>query len=158
METKEIILPDNWEVKEVQGNKIIIGEQAEKGLPDTWRKCCEVLRKGEYVNGTSEVKKVTFDNINISESDKNLLPDGLGKPMLALCQLLVCRNAWWKQLGWKPDWNHTNKHCIYIRRGDIIATGIYHEQNMILAFPNSEIRNKFLYSFRDLIDEAKELL
>lgn len=32
METKEIILPDGWEVKEVKGNKIIIGDAEMKGL------------------------------------------------------------------------------------------------------------------------------
>lgn len=30
METKELILPDNWEVKEVVDNKIIVGEKEEK--------------------------------------------------------------------------------------------------------------------------------
>lgn len=156
METKELILPDNWEVKEVKGNKIIIGEQAEKGLPDTWRKCCEVLREGEYVSSTSEIKKVAYYNIN--EIDKNLLPDGLGKPMLALCQLLVCRNAWWKKLGWSPNWNDTNsKYCISCNNS-AVACQVYSSANEILAFPTKKICVRFLESFRDLIEEAKELL
>lgn len=155
METKEIILPDNWEVKEVQGNKIIIEEK--KALPGTWQDCCKVLEEGEYVSGASEIKKIVFTNI--SESDKNLLPDDLGKPMLALCQLLICRNAWWKQLGWKPDWKNcsTVKYCIQTFSEKIdIATN--RTGRAILAFPTTEIRGQFLESFRDLIEEAKELL
>lgn len=35
MGTKEIILPDGWEVKEAAGNKIVIREKG-KELPKTW--------------------------------------------------------------------------------------------------------------------------
>ena len=156
MDTKELILPDNWEVKEVVGNKIVIREKEERGLPKTWRKCCEVLKEGEYIDSASEIKQVAFNNI--SESDKNFLPDGLGKPMLALCQLLICRNAWWKQMGWKPDWtNAEEKYCIECQEGKV-SYNEYYSTNKILAFPTPKIRNQFCESFRDLIEEAKELL
>ncbi len=157
METKKIILPDNWEVKEVQGNKIVVGEKAEKEQLNTWRKCCKVLKEGEYMSSASEIKQVVFDNIN--EMDKNLLPDGLGKPMLALCQLLVCRNAWWKQLGWKPEWGDKKpfKWCIHNENGFIIVTS-HSKFSRILAFPTYDIASQFLTTFRALIEEAKELL
>ena len=34
MNNKELVLPEGWEVKEVKGNKIILGEK-EKALPKT---------------------------------------------------------------------------------------------------------------------------
>ena len=151
MNTKELILPDDWEVKKVVGNKIILGEKV-KELPKTWEDCCKVLEEGESINSVSDIKQVSFNNI--SEFDKNLLPDGLGKSMLSLCQLLICRNAWWKQLGWKPDWSNPNeKHCITYKGNKIKCY-----ESCILAFPTAEVRDQFLDSFRDLIEEAKELL
>lgn len=156
MNTKELILPDDWEVKKVVGNKIILGEKV-KELPKTWEDCCKVLEEGEFINSASEIKQVSFNNI--SEFDKNLLPDGLGKSMLSLCQLLICRNAWWKQLGWKPEWGDKKpfKWCIHNENGFIIVTS-HSKFSRILAFPTNDIASQFQTTFRDLIEEAKELL
>ena len=142
MNTKELILPNDWEVKEVVGNKVIIKEK-DKELPKTWHECFKPC-EAEYLDSTSY---------------SNAVPSNLKNPMLALCQLLICRNAWWKQLGWKPDWDNINewKYCIYPNRGQL-ATGIFLGQNIILSFPTEEVRDQFLDSFRDLIEEAKELL
>lgn len=138
METKEIILPENWEVKEVKGNKIILKEAEMKGLPKTWEEC--VNRFGEYITITTNPPKECTDAIS------------------ALCKLLTCRNAWWNQLGWNPDWKDKEvKYCIGLIRGKIM-TITNEESNRILAFPTEEVRNQFLDSFRDLIEEAKELL
>ena len=89
----------------------------------------------------------------------SILPCGLGEPMLALCQLLVCRNAWWKMLGYKPDWTdkYTEKYCIYYSCGTV-DTIISNCMSYILAFPTAEVRDQFLDTFRGLIEEAKELL
>ena len=159
MKTKEIILPDDWEVKEVVDNKIIIREK-EKELPKTWKECAIIIDDVDTVNADSEINSFDISCLSepIDESDYKIVPEGLGKPMLALCQLLICRNAWWKQLGWKPDWKGTtDKYCITCTKGkescQILTTA-----NAILAFPTREVRDQFLDSFRDLIEEAKELL
>lgn len=137
MKEKELILPDDWEVKEVVGNKIIIREK-DKELPKTWHECFKPC-EAEYLDSTSY---------------SNAVPSNLKNPMLALCQLLICRNAWWKQLGWKPDWSNPNeKHCITYKGNKIKCY-----ESCILAFPTAEVRDQFLDSFRDLIEEAKELL
>lgn len=140
METKEIILPDGWEVKEVKGNKIILKEK-EKKLPKTWEGCLVKLNITQNLYGKSIY-----------------VPVGMENPILALCQLLVCRNAWWEQLGWKPDWNSENeKYCIECQCGKI-ACNEYATTNKILTFPTPKNRNQFLETFRDLIEEARELL
>ena len=159
METKEIILPDGWEVKEVQGNKIIIGEEDKKGLPKTWKECMYILDEGEYILEYGGIEPILIGKDEISEGCINILPEGLGKPMLALCQLLVCRNAWWKQLGWKPDWedHKSDKYCIFYGRGKV-DKDFERITSRVLAFPTPETRDQFLESFRDLIEEAKELL
>lgn len=159
MKEKELILPDDWEVKEVVGNKIIIKEK-EKELPKTWKKCVIIINNVDTVNANSEINSFDISCLSepIDEKDYKIVPEGLGKPMLALCQLLVCRNAWWKQLGWKPNWENgfEDKHFIGNYRG-IIDTGMT-TWSHILAFPTPEARNKFLETFRNLIEEAKELL
>lgn len=137
MNTKELILPDDWEVKEVVGNKIIIKEK-EKALPKTWE---------EFVRRSGEYNAITV--LSPGESDN---------AVRALGKLLVCRNAWWKQLGWKPDWDKPDeKHCI-VRKGEAADKQIKSFESCILAFPTYEVRDQFLDSFRDLIEKAKELL
>lgn len=140
METKELILPDGWEVKEVQGNKIIVGEK-EIAFPKTWQEC----NKGV---GMSYYPSIGWYVPNDNET-----------AIKALCKLLICRNAWWKVLKWKPDWKNKNQHkfCIYVMNDEKV-TGICHNENTILAFPEGDIRDQFLESFRNLIEEAKELL
>ena len=160
MEEKEIILPDGWEVKEVVGNKVIIREK-EKVLPKTWKECARIINDVELINIDSEVENYAIDDFDEGpiDAERKIVPAGMGNPMLALCQLLICRNAWWKVLGWKPDWEDQKqeKYCIGFIRG-IIDVTINEGSNRILAFPTREVRDQFLDSFRDLIEEAKELL
>ena len=161
METKEIILPDGWEVKEVVGNKIRIGEKGKKELPKTWQECARIVDNVELINIDSEVEGYAVSDFDEGPTDeeRRVIPAGIGKPMLALCQLLVCRNAWWKQLGWKPDWKNcsTVKHCIQ-PFSEKIDKSTNRTGSVVLAFPTIEIRDQFLETFRDLIEEAKELL
>ena len=139
MKEKELILPDDWEVKEVVGNKIIIRKK-EKELPKTWGEC----NKGTAMS--------YYPSINC------YVPNEHEVAIKALCKLLICRNAWWKQLGWKPDWDKPDeKHCI-VRKGEAADKQIKSFESCILAFPTYEVRDQFLDSFRDLIEEAKELL
>ena len=76
----------------------------------------------------------------------------------ALGKLLICRNVWWKRLGWKPDWRDKDeKYCIRIASGEI-GTEIFYGVNHILAFPTEEVCAHFYVAFKDLIEESKELL
>lgn len=140
METKELILPEGWEVKEVVDNKIIIREK-EKELPKTWGEC----NKGTAMS--------YYPSINW------YVPNEHEAVIKALCKLLICRNAWWNQLGWKPDWKNcgTVKHCIQ-PFSEKIDKSTNRTGSVVLAFPTIEIRDQFLETFRDLIEEAKELL
>lgn len=137
MKEKELILPDDWEVKEVVGNKVIIKEK-ENVLPKTWGEC----NKGV---GMSHYPSIGW-----------YVPSDNETAIKALCKLLICRNAWWKQLGWKPDLS-VKKYCITTNCDEVDKLERIQE-NRILAFPTSEVRDQFLDSFRDLIEEAKELL
>ncbi len=161
---KTILVPDGWEFDRIDDSGNIVLKEKKKELPKTWLKCLRVVNETEYINDSSEIKKQSnADSLEssgcvIGSEERNLLPLGLGKPMLALCQLLVCRNAWWKQLGWKPDWDDGNNKFTIIYSCGTVCCDCNKKCSRILAFPTSEVRDQFFDTFRDLIEEAKELL
>lgn len=157
MNSKVLVIPEGWEIEKIIDNRIILRESDGIGRLKTWEECCKVLGKGEVLRSDSNIMK----NVSLSnpwDTTRSTLPEGFGCKVLALCQLLVCRNAWWKQLGWEPDWkNGIKKYCITCIGGEISNQSVYQSAS-ILVFPTEEARNQFFESFRDLIEEAKELI
>lgn len=110
-----------------------------KELPDTVEGCSELMG-----NKTSM-------NVMVPNSDDTAVK--------ALCNLLICRRVWWERLNWLPNWSATDqlKYYISTANGKIIL-GESLEYERLLSFPEAEIRNDFLKSFRDLIEQAGYLL
>lgn len=160
-ERKKLTIPEGWEFDRLENGEIIL-KTKKPTLPTTWEECLCVVDEAECIANDAEITPFKVSRIQdkepITDADFNSLPKGMGKPMLALCQLLICRNAWWKILNWKPNWeNNECMHSIDCYRGKMLkstSTGTNH----ILAFPTEETRDKFLETFKDLIEEAKELL
>ncbi len=153
MEQKKIVLPKGWEIDKVEGNEIILKE-IKKELPKTWEGCAKIIRGAENISVYGIISE--FESIGIATSSKSFIPKGLGKPMLALMQLLVCREVY--RQGWKPDWDDsTNKYCIIITY-NIPTKYKAINYNRILSFQSEEVRDEFLENFKDLIEEAKELI
>lgn len=158
-EVKEIILPEGFEVDKIENGKIILKSSSTNDL-DCWKKCAEYLKEKEcleYITAGSGVQYLqgVYD---IDPYDINLLPKGYGKAILALSQLLICRNAWWKKANWKPNWSDkTPKYYIthFDNKTSRLAT-LY--SFYILAFPTEEMRDEFCSIFKDLIEQAKGLL
>ena len=74
----------------------------------------------------------------------------------ALGKLIQLRDAW---IGkWRPNWKDNEfKYCIGIYCNNIDTT--YHANlSYVLAFPTKEMRDEFLSTFRDLIEQAKMFL
>ena len=161
---KTMTVPDGWEFDRIDESGNIVLKEKKKELPKTWLGCLKCVNDLDMIDTGDNIEKWNFTTLDnngyiFGEAEHHLLPLGLGKSMLALCQLLVCRNAWWKQLGWKPDWNdnNTSKYCI-VTSWNKIRTVESSVVNYILAFPTTEVCEEFLYSFRYLIEEAKELI
>lgn len=152
---KEIIIPQGWEIDEVRGNKIILME-SKKELPKTWEECIAKIKDLECIDSDGDIDEVDFD-FGIVYDHVNDIPKGLGKPMLTLCQLLVCREVY--RQGWKPNQTNANenKYCI-INDSNKIETSINASISRVLSFQSAEIRDEFLENFKDLIEEAKELI
>lgn len=162
---KTISIPEGWEFGRIDDSGNIVLKEKKTELPKTWLGCLKCVNDLEVIDSGNNIEKWNFITLDgngyiFGEAEHHLLPRGLGKPMLALCQLLVCRNAWWKQLGWKPDWNDRKslKHCIH--SDGFSTTDITQHSTFprILAFPTEDTAMEFCNTFKDLIKEAKELL
>lgn len=136
---KKLTIPFGYEFDRVENGEVIL-KKKEVELPKTWNECHKLIASYYYSNSGMFV-------------DANY-----GNAINALCKLLICRNAWWKQLGWKPDWKkNSEKHCIGCNKHVAVeAKSIF--ANYILAFPTEDVHDQFLEAFKDLIEEAKELL
>lgn len=90
-------------------------------FPTTYEACCDILGIKNYQ---------PFDILGY----KNYF-------LSAFQQLLVCRDAWWKVLDWKPDPDNEN------------------EEGLILIFPSDQIKERFYETFSSQIEYVfKELL
>lgn len=99
---------------------------------------------------------IRTSNSSFSLYDRNILPNGMGKPMLALMQLLICREVY--RGGWKPDYNDgTCKYAIRYAANHIVPDTVFTNPR-VLVFKSEKVRDEFLKNFRDLIEEAKELI
>lgn len=122
-----------------------------------------IVDEGEYY---AVKRKPKYPN-NITECFNSLEDDELvnNKLLYAFRDLIVARNAYWKiagkQMGlskpWEPDWKDCSesKYCIYITESEI-KTGVFCNDNRILAFPTMEICEEFLKNFGYIIEMCKD--
>ena len=156
-------IPEGWEFEGVEDGEVVLRLKKDT-LPATWEDCLLVVDEVESVDDCAELHEYVMsvereqNGHEIGQDDRMMVPRGLGNPLTALCQLLVCREAWWRTLEWLPRYDdNEEKHFICVtHRG--VETGRACCVPHLLVFPTAETRDKFLETFRDLIEEAKELL
>ena len=157
-QTIEIEVPDGkkavW-----KGNKVIF-KDIKPQLPKTWVEFCNQnkIRKGEcsidiYGNTLEHGEGVDRSYVY----DRNTLPNKQAAlAHLALMQLHQLRDCY--RQGWEPDWNDNyDKYIIIKNRGKhgvFAASGI----SRFLAFQDKETAKEFLTNFRDLIEQAGDLI
>ncbi|MGM9861222.1 MAG: hypothetical protein ACI30W_01365 [Muribaculaceae bacterium] len=80
----------------------------------------------------------------------------LQKQVLALSQLHALRDCY--RRGWKPDWTSDyDKVVIYTESYRLVLCHTK-EASRFLAFQDSDTAAKFLNNFRDLIEQAGDLI
>lgn len=144
-EIKKIKIPEGYVFDHENGSEIILT-----------RKKNTIFDLNDYTKCYSFM----YDNGDIANVGMNTyIPRGTICAIDSLCQLLVCRNAWWEVLNWKPDWSNQEqkKYCIGYIKGKVDTT-TNEGSNRILAFPSEEVRSDFFNTFYDLIEVSKELL
>ena len=155
-QTIEIEVPDGYKVvysKDTQRVEIV-----KIGLPKTWEEFCgdNPIKKNEYF--IDEYGEITYAAEKHRATNlKNILPNKeTAEAFLALMQLVQLRDCY--RQGWKPNWKEkTVKQNIICFEG-VLGTDWSINVQYVLSFQSKEIRNEFLENFKDLIEQAKELI
>ena len=164
METYVIKAPEGFEAVEttVDGvtNISFIPKVVEKKLPTTLEETIPFLpNKLYWLESDGEIVSNYKDVISSdSLEDLNMITSKeYAEAFLALMQLIRFRDIW--NEGWIPDWSNstTQKHTIRIDRG-VIIKGISTTISYVLAFKTGVLGDKFLVTFKDLIETAKPIL
>ena len=154
-----IIEPINGKVIDLENSDLSVGKivfkKKEKELPTKWEDL--VIVKGYYLDSNCFVRRYGDEPNN---SNKNIFPTKAeAEACLALSQLCQLRDAYnGEPLADWCDWKeHKIKYVIYYSLDDI-KLAVSNTQSFILAFKTSELRDKFVENFEDLILTAKPLL
>lgn len=154
MDTTKIIAPDGYEIDENNSNiSRIVFKKIESKLPTRWGDL--KLISGSYVSERSNVFKTS--NKSVTNADKNVFAtSGQARASLALAQLSQLMKVY--NDGWEPDWNDNKDKSSIIYLNDNLIGGVAISNHRFLTFKTSDIRDKFVNNFRDLIEQAKPLL
>ena len=129
-QTIEIEVPDGKQAI-WKDNKVVFKDINPK-LPKTWEEFCETY-KSTYI-----------------------LPSKYAaKQHLALMQLHQLRDCY--RQGWIPDWDD-EKFIITVNYKEFYSVGKCIKTKEFLAFQSREIAEEFLTNFRDLIEQAGDLI
>lgn len=132
-----------------------------KELPKTWQEFCEQnpIRDMEcFLGNSSDLLTVGKDaGTRYEKRDKNILPSKqAAEAHLALMQLHQLRDCY--RQGWEPNWeDNYDKHVIVKNRGEYGVFGC-NWTSCFLTFQDKEIAEEFLTNFRDLIEQAWDLI
>lgn len=127
-------------------------------LPKTWIEFCNgLLIKNEYfIDEDSEISLIEGITHRMFDDDKNVLPTRrAAEQHLALMQLHQLRDCW--RDGWKPEPNET-RWCITKDTHGDIDIDRFNDVSVFLSFQDKERAEKFLECFRDLIEQAGDLI
>ena len=163
-QTVEIEVPDGK--KAIWKDNKIIFEDIKPKLPKTWEEFCKqnnINKEEAYISLPSTIETMDKDNPRTINNDKNVLPSKqAAEQHLALMQLHQLRDCY--RQGWEPDCGNTD--CIY---------NIYRDYNIVdkkyeyrikeyinteyfLSFQSIGIAREFLTNFRELIEQAGDLI
>lgn len=157
-QTIEIEVPEGK--KAVWKDNKVIFEDIKPQLPKTWEEFCKqnMIRDDEcYINSISDIIKDSSRITRNYISNKNTLPSKqAAEAHLALMQLHQLRDCY--RQGWEPDWkNNYNKYVIANNKGKYEVL-VNYWTNRFLAFQDRERAEEFLVNFRELIEEAGDLI
>ena len=152
--TIKITPPEGYEIdKEKSTFEEIVFKKIENSLPMSWEELGVV--KGYYISVSSDINDIFYTNA--IDNNRNVFPTKEeAKAMLAMAQLCQLRDRW--NGGWKADWeNDTEKYCIYSYNCKLEKSAFNYTYNP-MAFKTKELRDKFMETFKDLLEEAKPFL
>ena len=165
-ETIKIEVPDGKQAV-LKDNQVIF-ENIGSQLPKTWEEFCEISNISEKeclisdYYGVSKVHHIrSFPVPRDPKRDGNILPSKKdAEQHLALMKLHQLRDYY--RQGWTPDWEDDS--CKYTICQKVTIKGIQHivacyrTTSCFLSFPTYKLSEEFLTNFRDLIEQAGDLI
>ena len=153
----EIEVPDGK--KAVWKDDNIVFEDIEPQLPNTWDEFCKnyPIKSGEFYIDPSSQILVPGWRYRHEYGNRNVLPNHeAAEAHLALMQLHQLRDCY--RQGWEPNLCEPKSifAILYIKNSYIVRN--YISVSEFLTFQSKEIANKFLHNFRDLIEQADDLI
>lgn len=156
--TKVWNVPEGYEIDKEQSNESkIVLKKIEIERVSSWKEYCEKMRgKSSYyfIVDFDEIRSSKFGRIPVlSEFEKRKDTEAIA----AFCKLMMLRKDWIE--NWEPDWtkNEEVKFAICAAENRIV-TGTCYCTSRPLSFPTEEMRDNFLDTFIDLLEQAKPLL
>ena len=129
-------------------------------LPKTWEEFCILNphKTGEYyISSLSSVCKIQGKGLRSYTLDKNAFTsEEAAEQHIALMQLHRLRDCY--RQGWKPDFlDDSRKWCI-IKNNNILSVDWGINYSVFLSFQTKELAEEFLNNFKDLIEQAGDLI
>lgn len=162
-QTIEIEVPDGK--KAVWKDNKVVFEDIKPQLPKTWEEFCETNPIGPWETFIGNRSSISLIGKRKRDSvlDKNALPnDFAAEQHLALMQLHQLRDCY--RQGWIPTWSYDcDKWCIersfnYDTNRIIIKVAWGINVPYFLSFQTEELATEFLTNFRELIEQAGDLI
>lgn len=159
-QTIEIEVPEGK--RAVWKDNTIVFEDIKPQLPKTWEDFCKqnpIKEEEKYINLSSNIcDAATIITKRNPECDRNVLPSKeVAEQHLALMQLHQLRDCY--RQGWTPDWKNSKSGKYYINHIDDDYTIMtYCVSTKFLSFQSREIAEEFLNNFKDLIEQAGDLI
>ena len=166
-QTVEIEVPEGKTAVWKDGK--IVFEDAESKLPKTWEEYCEKTMIDEnevaifdgYLDRPTVIQKGFIREPRNPIEHKKLLPsEEVARQFVALMQLYRLRDCY--RQGWVPDWK--DESCKYTITQKVSNKDIKHivdcysTTHWFLSFPTRKLAEEFLTNFRDLIEQAGDLI
>lgn len=149
-----IVVPDGYEIDKVKSTfeKIVFKKKVVE-LPMSWEELKVI--NGCLINSNSGLYETL--NQQTLEENKNIFPSyGEANAMLAMAQLCQLRDAW--NDGWKPELDDgVYKYGIEVWSNQLTHIRFYSKNNP-MSFKTSELRDKFMETFAELLEIAKPFL
>ena len=163
-QTIEIEVPDGK--KAVWKDNKVVFEDIKPQLPKTWEEFCynnDRKPNEAFIDNSSEIRLITERHERKPFGDRNILPSKqAAKQHLALMQLHQLRDCY--RQGWIPNLENRSKKYgierIYNLIDDKTELRIceYSNTSLFLTFPTLKLAEKFLNNFKDLIEQAGDLI
>lgn len=149
LDTAKRLYEQGGELKDMALGAFSEKELAGGRLPKTWDEYCDQLEKNESV-------KVKVNIQLLRETLRLMMDYTYADKHVAMVKLHILRDKY--RGGWKPNYEVIQyKYAIKYVRSCELAVDIY-QTSRFLSFQSRELADMFLTNFRELIEEAEDLI